>query len=73
MKRFVTDLRGISAVTMFLFGLLLLGQGLFGTTEEDLAKTGGIALNLWTGAALLVVGLVFAVAAARSTRGSRQQ
>jgi hypothetical protein len=64
--RFLTDLRGVTAVTLFVFGVLLLGQGIFGTTEADLAKTGGIHLNTWTGAVLVVVAGLFALGAGRS-------
>lgn len=66
--RFLTDLRGITALTLFLFGILLLGQGIFATTAEDLAKTGGIHLNTWTGAVLVAVAGLFALAAGRSGR-----
>jgi len=66
MRKFVTDLRGIIAITMTLFGILLLGEALFSTTAQDLAKTGGLRLNLWTGIALVVVGVLFGLAAARS-------
>jgi hypothetical protein len=65
----LTDLRGITSLTMTLFGLLLLGEALFSTTAADLARTGGLRLNLWTGIALLVVGALFAVAALRSRSG----
>lgn len=41
------------------FGLILTVLGLLGTGEEDLAKAGGIAVNLWTGIGMLVLAAVF--------------
>ena len=35
--------------------------GLIGETPEELAKAGGLALNLWTGLVMLVVGIGFYV------------
>ena len=35
--------------------------GIIGETEEELAKAGGLALNLWTGLAMLVGGISFYV------------
>ncbi len=53
------DLRTVIAALFGVFGLILTVLGLFGTSEEDLAKAGGIALNLWTGIGMLVLAAIF--------------
>ena len=53
------DLRNIIAVLFLGYGLVLLVVGVADTTEADLAKTGGIYLNTWTGSAMLVTAVVF--------------
>jgi hypothetical protein len=53
------DLRNVIAVLFGGYGLVLLVVGLVDTTEADLAKTGGLHLNTWTGAAMLVMAVVF--------------
>jgi hypothetical protein len=53
------DLRNVIAVLFAGYGLVLLVVGLFDTTDADLAKTGGLHLNTWTGAAMLVLAVVF--------------
>jgi hypothetical protein len=51
------DIRNIIGALLGVYGLLLLGAGLFMDTEE--AKTGGVNANLWTGLALAVASVVF--------------
>jgi hypothetical protein len=53
------DLRNVIALLFLGYGLVLLVVGVADTTEADLAKTGGIHLNTWTGAAMLVTAVVF--------------
>jgi hypothetical protein len=53
------DLRNVIAVLFLGYGLVLLIVGLVDTTDADLAKTGGLHLNTWTGAAMLVTAVVF--------------
>ena len=53
------DLRNVIAVLFLGYGLVLLVVGITDTTPADLAKTGGIYLNTWTGAAMLVTAVVF--------------
>jgi hypothetical protein len=55
------DLRSVIGLLFVVYGLVLTVLGLLGTSEEDLAKAGGIALNLWTGLAMLVAGIGFYV------------
>jgi hypothetical protein len=55
------DLRNVIAVLFLGYGLVLLVVGITDTTSADLAKTGGIYLNTWTGAAMLVTAVVFGV------------
>ena len=53
------DLRSVIGLLFAVYGLVLTVLGLMGASPEDLAKAGGIALNLWGGLVMLVVGLGF--------------
>lgn len=55
------DLRNVIAVLFLGYGLVLLVVGIADTTAADLAKTGGIHLNTWTGSAMLVAAVFFGV------------
>ena len=52
------DLRRILGALFLLYGVLVTIVGLV-QGAADLKKTGGIAINLWTGIAMLVVGAAF--------------
>ncbi len=52
------DIRNIIGALLALYGVILALAGLLG--EHAPEKTGGVNANLWTGLALLVVGLGFA-------------
>lgn len=51
------DIRNFIGTLLGIYGIALLGMGLFGNPE--LEKTGGVNANLWTGVALAIVGLLF--------------
>ena len=51
------DIRTIIGALLSTYGVILLLMGLFADPETD--KTGGVNANLWTGLALLAVGIVF--------------
>lgn len=53
------DLRFVIGLLFVVYGGTLTILGLLGTSDADLAKAGGIALNLWSGVAMLVAGLAF--------------
>lgn len=53
------DLRTIIAVLFAVYGLVLLGMGLWGTGDAQRAKSGGLNLNLWTGAGMAVLAGLF--------------
>jgi len=55
------DLRSVIGLLFVVYGVVLTILGLIGETPEELAKAGGLALNLWTGLAMLVGGIVFYV------------
>ena len=55
------DLRSVIGLLFVVYGLVLTILGLIGETPEELAKSGGLALNLWTGLAMLVGGILFYV------------
>ena len=51
------DIRNIIGILLLIYGVILVGMGLFGDQERE--KTGDVNANLWTGIALLVVGAGF--------------
>ena len=55
------DLRSVIGLLFVVYGLVLTILGIIGETPEELAKAGGLALNLWTGLAMLVIGIGFYV------------
>lgn len=55
------DLRAVIALLFVVYGLVLTIVGLIGETPEELAKAGGLAVNLWTGLAMLLGGVLFYV------------
>ena len=54
----VFDLRRILAGMFVLYGVLLTVLGIFDSPEE-VEKAAGVRINLWTGLAMIVVGLLF--------------
>lgn len=55
------DLRSVIGLLFVVYGVVLTILGIIGETPEELAKAGGIALNLWTGLAMLLGGVIFFV------------
>jgi quinol-cytochrome oxidoreductase complex cytochrome b subunit len=55
------DLRSVIGLLFVVYGVVLTILGIIGETPEELAKAGGLALNLWTGLAMLVAGIIFYV------------
>ncbi|MBP2476808.1 hypothetical protein JOF53_005680 [Crossiella equi] len=55
------DLRLIIALLFGIYGVVLTLVGLLNTSEADLAKAGGIQINLWTGLVMLAVTAFFVV------------
>lgn len=53
------DLRSVIGLLFVVYGLVLTVLGLIGETQEELDKAGGLALNLWTGLAMLIGGIAF--------------
>lgn len=55
------DVRLIIALLLAVYGLVLTILGLFFVTDEDIEKSSGVNVNLWTGLAMLVVCALFAL------------
>lgn len=53
------DLRTIIAVLFGVYGIVLTIQGAFFDDEAQLAKAGGIDINLWSGISMIVVAALF--------------
>lgn len=55
------DLRSVIAILFGVFGVILLIVAFTDTTQTELAKAGGIRINLWTGVAMLIASALFVV------------
>jgi uncharacterized membrane protein len=55
------DVRFVIGALIGFFGIVLVVMGLVNNSGADLAKAGGVNANLWTGIAMVVVAVVFAV------------
>lgn len=55
------DLRSIIALLFGVYGIILVVMGLFFEGPDELAKAGGIDINLWSGIGMLVVAALFAL------------
>ena len=53
------DLRTVIAVLFGVYGIVLTALGVFSSDPAELAKAGGIDMNLWTGIGMLVLAAVF--------------
>jgi ABC-type nickel/cobalt efflux system permease component RcnA len=53
------DIRLIIALLTGVYGIILTVLGLFVTSGEEIDKSAGVNINLWTGLALLVLTLLF--------------
>jgi xanthine/uracil/vitamin C permease (AzgA family) len=53
------DIRLIIAILTGVYGVVLTVLGLFVTSAEEIDKSAGVNINLWTGLALIVVSLLF--------------
>jgi hypothetical protein len=55
------DLRTIIALLFTVYGIVLIVQGLFFDSEAEIAKAGGIHINLWSGIGMVVVAVLFVI------------
>jgi hypothetical protein len=55
------DLRTVIAVLFGVYGIVLTVMGLFLEDEAEIAKAGGIDLNLWSGIGMLAAAAFFVV------------
>ena len=53
------DIRNFIGILLGLFGLVLLGAGVFAFSPDEAAKTGGVNANLWAGLVLVVMSAIF--------------
>jgi drug/metabolite transporter (DMT)-like permease len=53
------DLRTVIAILFGSYGVLLLIIAIVDTPQQELDKSGGIHMNLWSGIVMLVVAAVF--------------
>ena len=53
------DLRTMIALLFGVYGIVLVVQGLVFDTEAEIAKAGGLHINLWSGVGMLIVAALF--------------
>jgi hypothetical protein len=53
------DIRNFIASLIGLYGVVLVLMGLFGTSESDLARAGGLNINLWAGVGMVLFAAGF--------------
>lgn len=53
------DLRTVIAIMFVFYGVILTIMGLFFETPDDIAKAGGLNLNLWSGIAMIILAVLF--------------
>ena len=53
------DLRTVIAALFLVYGVVLTVMGFVSNSPEQLAKAGGIDINLWAGLVMIVVGGIF--------------
>jgi hypothetical protein len=54
------DIRTFIALLIGVYGVVLVVTGLVGTSEEELARAGGVNVNLWAGLGMVVFAACFA-------------
>ncbi|MFJ8927356.1 hypothetical protein ACIRLA_12340 [Streptomyces sp. NPDC102364] len=54
------DIRTLIALLFGVYGIVVLLVGLFATSHAEITRSGGINLNLWGGAAMLLLSACFA-------------
>lgn len=55
------DIRTFIALLIGLYGVVLVLAGLLGTSDADLARAGGLNINLWAGVGMVAVAAAFLV------------
>lgn len=55
------DIRTFIALLIGIYGVVLVATGLFGTSEDALAKADGLNINLWAGLGMVVVAALFQI------------
>jgi len=55
------DIRTFIALLIGIYGVVLVVMGLFGTSDEALARADGLNVNLWAGLGMVVVAVTFQV------------
>lgn len=53
------DIRIFIAMLIGLYGVVLVATGLVGTSDDELARAGGVNINLWAGLGMIVFAACF--------------
>lgn len=53
------DLRTVIAILFLVYGVVLAVMGFVSDSPAELAKAGGIDINLWSGIVMIVIGAAF--------------
>ena len=55
------DIRTFIALLIGVYGVVLVVTGLVGTSDAELARAGGLNVNLWAGVGMVAVAVAFQV------------
>lgn len=55
------DIRLVIALLLGVYGLVVTVLGLWFTTDEEIDKSAGVNINLWSGLAMLIAAALFAL------------
>ena len=55
------DIRNVIGLLLTIYGVVLIAVGLFGTSDEEIARADDVNANLWAGLGILAVGAFFLV------------
>lgn len=53
------DIRIFISMLIGLYGVVLVATGLVGTSDDELARAGGVNINLWAGLGMIVFAACF--------------
>lgn len=53
------DIRTVISALIGVYGLVLLGLGLFNASDAELDRADGLNVNLWAGIGMIVVSVIF--------------
>ncbi len=53
------DIRNVIGLLLLIYGLVLIGMGIFNASDAELARADGVNANLWAGVGIGALGVFF--------------